>query len=153
MGLKEIAIRAYENEMKQTGEENLRQAESFAVLATEILKERIGEGFSIQVISKDVSETVFDVDGIKFKVGECDVYVVKNCPKCGAEYQEDLMRGFGDREKVFRYIGKILVGSHNDYDCGRFLEEKEGKKEPTTDEKLLHALKDFMQENVGEYVG
>jgi len=50
-------------------------------------------------------------------------------------------------------IGKILSEHHNDYDCRRVLEEKKGKKGPTTDEKLLQALKDFIQENASEYVG
>lgn len=148
MSLNEMAIEAYKKEMERINKENLIQAESFVILATEMLKDRIGEGFHIHVISKDVNETIFDVDGIKFKVRENDVYIVKKCSKCGAEYQEYLMRGFGDREKVLQDIGKILAEYHNDYDCQRLLEEKEREKESTTDEKLLQALKCFIQNNV-----
>jgi len=153
MGLKERAVDAYKKEAEQTHKDNLQLTEKFVVQAKEILRERIGDEFTIRVISKEPSETIFDVDGIQFRVGLHGVQIIKKCQKCGTEYYEDLMHNFGDQEKIFQSIGKILSAHHNDYDCERALKVKEGNKEPTTEEKLLEALKNFMQENAGEYVG
>lgn len=147
MGLKERAIKAYKKEIERETEENLRQTEDFAVQAEEILRKRVGDEFAIQTISKDPSATIFDIDGITFRVTIGEVCIIKKCQKCGTEYYEDLMHNFGDQEKIFQSIGKILSEPHNDYDCRRALEVKEGKKEPTTDEKLLQILKDFILES------
>jgi len=153
MGLKERAVEVHKKEKEREREENVQKAEQFIVQAKEILKERIGDEFTAQVISKEPTMTIFEVDGIKFRVNVHGVQIIKKCQKCGTEYYEDLMHYFGDQEKVLQNIGKILSEPHNDYDCRRILEEKEGKKELTADEKLLQALKDFIQENTGEYVG
>ena len=154
MSLKEKAVDAYKRKAEQERKENLKDAEFSAVAAEKILKERIGEGFNIQIISKEPNATVFDVDGIKFVVGIGDsICIIRKCEKCETEYSEYVPPNFGDREKFFRDIGKIIVEPHNDYDCQRILEERCEKKEQTTEERLLDALKCFIQENTGEFVG
>lgn len=155
MDLKEITDDAYKNEIEKKRKENLEQAEKIVAQTTEILKERIGNEFPVKVISKGFSDTVFDVDNVKFRVNENgSVYIVKKCQKCDIVYQEYLMPKFtsDDQQKIFADIGKILSEPHNDYECQTIIKEKEGKKEPTTDEKLLQVLKDFMRENVREFV-
>lgn len=157
MGLKELAVEAYKKEIERIRKEDTRRAEEFVVQAEKILKERIGNEFNTQVISKDPCETIFDVEGIKFRVNNIhEVCIIKKCERCETEYYEDIMRNFGDLETTFQGIGKILSEPHDYYECKRILEEKEkekeGNKEPTTDEKLLQALKDFMHDNIGECI-
>lgn len=148
MGLKEMAVAVYKKEKEREREENIQNAEKFVVRAKDVLIEKIGDKFTIQVIAKESSKAIFDVDGIAFKVDQYGVYIIKKCPKCVTEYCEELPT-FGNRE-IFQDIGMILSNPHNDYDCKRALEDKEGKK-LTTDEKLLQVLKDFVQEHTGEY--
>lgn len=152
MGLKEKAIEAYEKEKERVHKEKNDGAEKFAVQAKEILRERIGDEFAIQVISKEPYETIFGVDGIKFRVNTDRVYIIKKCDKCETEYYTELISGFGDKNKSFQNIGEILSEPHNDYDCKRIIEEKEENKEPTIEEKLVEILRSFIRENSSEWI-
>lgn len=154
MGLKKIADDAYKNEIEKKRKENLEHAEKIVAQTAEILKERIGNEFPVKVISKGFSDTVFDVDNVKFRVNENgSVYIVKKCQKCDIVYQEYLMPKFtsDDQQKIFADIGKILSEPHNDYECQTIIKEKEGKKEPTVDEKLLNVLREFILEHAHTY--
>lgn len=108
MGLKERSIAAHEKEKERVHKENILHEEKFAVQAEEITRGRIGDEFTIRVISKKPSETTFTVDGIMFSVSADGVCIIRECSKCGSEYYEDLTQGFGDKEKVFQDIGRIL---------------------------------------------
>jgi len=102
MGLKERAIEAHKKEKEKEREENMQKAEQFIVQAKEILRERIGDEFTVQAISKGPSETIFDIDGIKFRVSLHGVQIIKRCQKCGAlfwrpgenapQHRQDLIR-------------------------------------------------------------
>ena len=154
MALKEKAIDAYNKRKIQTEAENLQEAENFYEGALKALKERLGDNYAnIQVLKKDIGDTIFDVDGIRMGVaksqGYYDIYIIQKCQKCGEEFSKNIT-SLNDPEKVLEDIGKILQGKHDEYDCNKFLEAKQPKKEPTTEEKLLDAFKQFI---LGEFAG
>jgi len=150
MGLKEKAIGAYEEEKELIKESNIKEAETFAENALISLREILGdECGNIKIVVKRPGSTSFRVDGISFRVtssqGYSDISVIKKCPICETESTF--------RVSNLKDIGRALVEPHHKYDCDRMLEikkqmddEKNGKI-ISTEERLLAALRDFIQEN------
>lgn len=152
MGLKDAATEAYKKEVDKIHKDDMEAAESFAVEAISILKGRIGSEFQINVISKEPCEVFLDVDGIKFKVDRHGVYVIKKCEMCLTEYTEFISPRSGPdgKQKTLFEVGSVLVRRHEDYCCKAAMERQAEKKEQTVNEKLLDALRCFMEENRNE---
>ena len=113
MGLKETAIEAYKVKERQITIEDMDAADKLAVRTEEILKGRIGERFTILTVSKKPTETLFDVDGIKFLVLDGGVHIRKICEKCWTEYDKYLPSTYNDQNRVMIDIGYILLTPHD----------------------------------------
>lgn len=142
MMLADDAVQAYTQEQlistKNREEETKKDIEEFI----KAIKERFGDKFDIETLFEG-GDIFFFIDGLKMRVarsqGYHDIYLVQKCSKCGIEYEDQIIN--------LRDIGKSLQEGHSSYECGRVLEEKSQKKEPTTGEKLLDALRQFILEN------
>jgi homospermidine synthase len=146
MSLIEDAKQAYAKDQLEINEDKEKEIKKFVEDGIQCIKEKFGDNLNIDVISDKEGDIVFLVDGLKMRVrrsqGYYSIYLVQICPKCGAEYEDIIIN--------LKNIGRAIQEGHTWYDCEKILKEKGPVKELTTEEKLIEALRTFVQENLYE---
>lgn len=146
MSLIEDAIQAHAKGQLENKEEEEKEKKKYIEDCIQNIKDRFGDNLKIEVISDKDIGVAFLVDGLKMRLrkyqGYYNISLVQTCPKCGTEYEEHIIN--------LKNIGKALQEGHASYDCNKILKERESVKEPTTEEKLIDALRNFVYENVSE---
>lgn len=146
MSLSEIAIEAYRKKKAEQDKNYKEDADDFCESALEALKEQFGDyidiskvgiveehpGYTTVMIGNEITIIITKFQGYHhFKM-------IKKCEKCGEDYSEDV--------RHIEDIGKFLSEEHDKIECDNNLRIKEGMKEPTTEKKLISALRDFIYE-------
>lgn len=148
MDLTERTITEYKKEKKLLEERRIKDVEIFADKALEELQNIIGvKCADITTVEKQLCSTSFMVDDLLFYVYKSECYyvvtMIKKCPICGTN--------ISDRVLNLKDIGRMLVEPHNKYECDRAIgikmDNDRNGKVLSTEERLLVALKDFVQEN------
>lgn len=141
MSLVEDAKQAYVKDQLEDKKDKERETIKFVEDGLQNIKERFGDNLNIDVVS-DKEGIAFLVDGLKMRVrksqGYYSIYLVQICPKCNTEYEDIIIN--------LKTIGKSLQEGHTSYECEKILKDRE-VKELTTEEKLVDALRNFIQEN------
>jgi hypothetical protein len=151
MSLKDKAIESYEKEKELKKKSEIKEAEKFAEEALKVLRDIIGGEYDNDVItlSKRPENISFSVDGVLFRATSSQGYpgidIVVKCPECGTDIHSKVVY-FGD-------IGRALAEPHFKYDCDQTIrlkkemEDRKNGKVLDTNERLLEALRDFVNEN------
>jgi hypothetical protein len=146
MSLIEDAKQAYTKDQLENKEDKEKDIKKFIEDSIQCIKEKFGDNLNIEVISEKDDNIAFLVDGLKMRVrrsqGYYSIYLVQICQKCCTEYEDIIIN--------LKNIGKAIQEGHTSYDCKKILKEREPVKELTTEEKLIDALRAFVQENLSE---
>ena len=148
MSLIDDAIQAHAKDQLENKELEEKEKKKYIEDCIQDIRDKLGDNLKIEVISDKEGGITFLVDGLKMRLrksqGYYNIYLVQTCPKCGTEYTEHIVN--------LKNIGKAIQEGHASYDCEKILKERESVKEPTTEEKLIEALRTFIRENSSEWI-
>jgi len=137
-GLREKALRAYEERQRQWEERRKEETQDFAEEARKEFAERFET--EPEVVSPvSPSRCFIECDGLKFRA-ERSIYgtlffIMKNCGRCG--------RIFEKKVRSLEEIGTVLMERHFCEECEKGT--KEVKEEPSMEEKIVRKLCEVLE--------
>lgn len=147
MTLGSDAIDEYNKAKRKEEDKYIRESERFTEGAIRSFKETFGDQYDIKIVKKLPGRLDITVDGIQIMIkkgsGYHEFYLVRKCETCGEEFE--------DRVLNIKDMGESLSGKHNELDCEEARRKLLQRDIPTTEDRLVEVLRDFIHENSRDF--